>query len=102
MINTIISGLTNASISVINFLLTPIYYLIDHIDLGNVNLSDMVTSFNSFVSTATTYVSWLVDALGIPRPLLIVIFAILGQCILLRFQMYTLKLVLKWWDRIIA
>lgn len=102
MVNTLLNGIVSVSITVVNWFLSPIYNLIDNISLGNVNLSDLLSNFNSFISTATTYLNWVIDATGIPKPLIIIMVGVLGGCIMLRIQMYVLKLVLKWWDRIVA
>lgn len=102
MINTLLTGVIDVSITFINWFLTPIYNFIDNTSMGNFSLTDLVTNFNSFISTATTYVGWFVDALAIPKPLLIIILGVLGYCVIVRIRVYLFKLILKYWDRIVA
>lgn len=102
MINTLLNGVVSVSITVVNWFLTPIYNFIDTIDLGSGTLTNLVSNFNSFITTATQYLGWVIDATGIPKPLIVIIIGVLGYCIMLRFRVYLFKLILKYWDRIIA
>ena len=102
MINTLLSGVLTVSMTVVNWVLTPIYNLIDGINFNGTSLSDCVSLFNSFLSTISAVLSWVADATGIPPIMFTFMFGIFTICINLRLSVYIIKLVLKWWDRIVA
>lgn len=102
MINTILNGLVSISINVLDWFLTPIWNLIDNINIGNNTISDMVSSFNNLLTMITDALTWVIDATGIPPSLFLVIFSIYLTSIILRFSIYIVKAVLRWWDKIVA
>lgn len=102
MINTLLKGVLDVSMNVLNWFLTPIWNLIDNIDLGGVTLNDCLAQVNNLFTTISSVMSWVIDATGMPRVLFTLMFSIYLICITMRVTIYLVKMIVKWWDRIIA
>lgn len=102
MISNILNGFLSLSMTVVNWFLTPIWNLISDIDLGGTTFADMLSSVNLLFTNLSSTLSWVIDATGIPRVLFVLIFGIYLTCITLRISIYVVKMIVKWWDRIIA
>ena len=102
MISNILNGFLSLSMTVVNWFLTPIYNVIDDIDLGGITVADMLSYVNSLFTTISGVMSWVIDATGIPRVLFTLMFGVYLTCITIRLSIYIVKMIVKWWDRIIA
>lgn len=101
MIDKIILGLLSVSMHVLDWFLAPLSTALSHSDVGRHILAG-ANQFISLCNMVDAVMLWVVDLTGIPRPLLTILGGILISCITLRLQCYVLKMVVKWWDRIIA
>lgn len=101
MINTVITGLFKFSINVLDFFLSPIENLIYSSGLGN-GYNQLLNHFATLMTNLRSVLPWVIDATGIPKPLFSVLFGIFLAILGLKVGVLILKIVLKWWDRIIA
>lgn len=101
MINTIISGVFRFVINILDFFLQPIEDLIYRAGLGN-GYNTLLNHFNTLMTQLRQILPWVVDATGIPKLLFAVIFGIFLAVLTLKLSIFLLKLILKWWDRIVA
>ena len=102
MINTILSGVISVGISVLDWFLTPVWNLIDNIDIGNNTIGNFVSSLNTLLNTLSGVIVWGIDATGLPSQLVVILFGIYLTSIVLRFSIYIVKAILRWWDKIVA
>lgn len=102
MINTILNGFLDISMNVINWFLTPIWNLIDNINIGGTTVGDMITALSQLLNQMSTTLVWIIDATGLPPALFVLLLSIYISCIVLRFSIYIVKAILRWWDKIIA
>lgn len=101
MIDKIILGFLNTSMHVIEWFLGPLTRALANTQIGQ-RILDASDNFIAVCNMVDSVMLWVVDATGIPRPMLTILGAILFSCITLRFQCYLFKMIVKWWDRIIA
>lgn len=101
MINTILSGVLKMSFHVLDFFLSPIQRALDSAGLG-AGLTQFSNAFQSLMNTLKGVLPWVIDATGLPKPIFAVIFATFLAGVGLRIAVFTLKLILKWWDRVVA
>lgn len=102
MINTIINGFFSVSMNIMNWFLTPIWNIIDNIDLGGSSVSDLITQVNNLFNLLSNTMSWIIDATGIPRVIFSLMFGVYLTCISMRIAIYIVKMILRWWDKIFA
>lgn len=101
MINTLFSGLLTVSMKVLDFFLQPISQLIHNSSLHD-GFNNFTTNFATLMNTLKGVLPWVIDATGLPKPLFVTIFGVFLAGITLRISVLVLKIVVKWWDRIIA
>lgn len=102
MINTILNGFFSITMTVLNWFLDPIWNVIDNINIGGTSIADLLNTINNLFDLLTNVMSWIVDATGLPRALFLLMFGIYLVCLTLRATIYIIKMLLRWWDKIIA
>lgn len=101
MVNTILSGFLTLGMKVLDFFLSPIENAITHSGL-NTGFNTFVSNFNSLMNVLKGVLPWVIDATGLPKALFKLIFTAFIGGVGVRVGMLVTKLVLKWWDRIVA
>lgn len=101
MVNTILNGFLTVSMKVLDFFLQPISTMISQSGLHD-GFNTFVNNFMTLMNTLKGVLPWVIDATGLPKPLFTLIFAVVLASIGLRLSVLVLKVVVKWWDRIIA
>lgn len=101
MVNTILSGLISISVKVLDWFLSPINDLIAQSSLHD-NFNNFSNAFMVTMNNIRGVLPWVIDATGIPKPLFTMIFGVFLGGIVLRLSVLTIKLIVKWWDRIVA
>lgn len=101
MTNTIFSGLLTISMKVLDFFLQPISQLIHNSSLHD-GFNAFTTNFANLMNTLKGVLPWVIEATGLPKPLFVTIFGVILAGITLRLSIFILKIILTWWDRIIA
>lgn len=100
MIDTIMKGLFSMFIALANNFLSPIYSLIANIDLGGYTIADALTQLNLYITLLRQSIGWVANATGIPGWL----FALMGLFMIanltLRIAVYVIKLLLKWYRKL--
>lgn len=102
MISTILSGIIKVAMYSLDFFLAPIYAAISNINLGGTTVDDLLNEFLTVMYNISRVLPWLVDATGIPKPVIRVLLLVFLACLTLRLSVYVIKLIVKWWDRIVA
>lgn len=100
MINTILQGLFSAFISMANNFLSPLYDLIDDIDLGGYTIGDALTQLNAYITLLRQSIGWVANATGIPGWLFALMGLFMVANITLRIAVYVIKLLLKWYRKL--
>ena len=101
MVNALLNGFLTVSMKVLDFFLSPIDTLISQSGLHD-GFNTFVNNFQSLMTTLKGVLPWVIDATGVPKPLFVLIFSVVLGSIGLRLSVLVLKIVVKWWDRIIA
>lgn len=101
MVNTLLNGFLTISMKVLDFFLAPISTMISNSGLHN-GFNTFTNNFSSLMTTLKGVLPWVIDATGIPKPVFILMFGVVLGGIGLRISVFVLKIVVKWWDRIIA
>lgn len=101
MINTIITGFISISVKILDWFLQPISQYIHNSSLHD-GFNTFTNNFASFMNIIKGVLPWLIDALCIPKPLFVIIMGVFLAGIVLRLSVLTIKMVVKWWDRIVA
>lgn len=100
MINTILQGLFSAFISMANNFLTPIYALVQNIDLGGYTIGDALIQINAYITLLRQSIGWVANATGIPGWLFALMGLFLTANLTLRVAVYVIKLLLKWYRKL--
>ena len=100
MINTILKGLFSIVFTIMNTFLSPIYDAVADIDLGGFTVADTISQMNSFLTLIRTTLVWVADATGIPLWLFNIMGLFMLANITLRIVLYVLKLLLKWYRKL--
>lgn len=100
MVNTLLSGFINIAISLINWFLTPIYNLLDNIDINGFTLQQGLVLVNDYLQQINSVLGWVADATGLPGWLFATLGAFMLVNISLRIAVYAIKLILKWYRKI--
>lgn len=100
MINTILKGLFSMIVTMSNFFLQPIYDLIDDIDLGGFTFSDILALMNAYIGLLRNALSWVADATGLPGWLFGLMALFTMANITTRVAVYVIKLLLKWYRKL--
>lgn len=97
MINSIIKGIMNLIIKLVNVILLPIDTLIESL------LPDLSTALNSiygFLQTAFYMIGWCIDAVGIPPECISIIVMYFTFKLTAPLLFYVIKLAIKWYNAI--
>lgn len=100
MINTILQGLFSIVFTLMNSFLEPIYNVIADIDLGGYTVADTISQMNTFVNLIKNTLVWVADATGLPGWLFNIMGLFMLANISLRIALYVLKLLLKWYRKL--
>lgn len=100
MINTLLKGFFSIVITLTNYFLTPIYNLIANIDLGGFTVADTISQLSAYVSLLQGGLSWVANAIGLPGWLFALMGLFLIANITLRVAIYVIKLILKWYRKL--
>lgn len=100
MINTLLKGFFSIVITLSNWFLSPIYDLIDDIDIGGMTIADVLTIMNNYIVLLRNGISWVANATGIPSWLFGVMGLFLTANLTLRITVYVIKLILKWYRKL--
>lgn len=101
MINTLFSGFLSVSMKVLDFFLSPISTMIHNSSL-HTGFNTFANDYMSLMSMLKNYLPWCVSITGLPKSMFLLVFGVFLAGITLRLSVFILKIVLKWWDRIIA
>ena len=97
MINSILSGIINLIISLVNVILLPFDAII-HAALPD--LSNAFTSIGQFLNIATSGIGWVISLSGISSTALSLIVAYFGFKLTAPLAFYMIKLALSWYNRL--
>lgn len=100
MINTILKGFFSIVITLTNYFLQPIYDLIADIDIGGLTIADVLNQMNSYIILLRSGLAWVANATGIPSWLFGVMGLFLTANLTLRITVYVIKLILKWYRKL--
>lgn len=97
MIQAILNGIMNLIISLVQILLSPIDVLI-----GTLlpDLSTALTSVSNFFNLIGSGIGWMISALGLPSELLSLIVLYFTFKLTAPLLFSTIKLAIKWYDKI--
>lgn len=99
MINSILNGLIEFFTTLLNILLLP---LDTAIQTFLPDFSDVLSLFNDFVDQVLGFFPWILSWFNIPDLVLtLAVGWIIGK-ISISIAVYTIKLVVAWWDRLVA
>lgn len=65
------------------------------------NFADFVTVVREWMMMSATYFSWLIDALGIPRPVLALVVAYASFALTATLAMWGIKIIAKWKSQVL-
>lgn len=97
MINKIIVGIISLISSLISLILSPIDNLISSYLPG---LDTALNSFDAFFDLISQGIGWVIDAFAIPSEVLSLIVAYWVFKLTLPLLISTIKLVVKWYDKL--
>ena len=100
MINTILKGFFSIVITMTNIFLQPIYNLIANIDIGGMTIADVLNQVNGYIVILRGGLSWVANATGLPSWLFGVMGLFLTANISVRVSIYVIKLILKWYRKL--
>lgn len=97
MINRIIMGIISLISGLIGVILSPIDTLISSALPG---LSNALTNFASLLNVVGQGIGWVISALAIPTEIISLIIAYWVFKLSVPVVVYTIKLVVKWYDKL--
>lgn len=97
MINAILKGIFSLIISLVNVLLTPIDALIES---ALPDLSNLLSYVSGFFNYAASVVPWGISWLGLPSILISGYVAYMTFKLTLPLAISTIKLAIKWYDKL--
>lgn len=97
MINAILNGIMSLIIGLVSLLLKPIDLLIDQF---LPDLSNALDMFNSFISYVSSYMTWAVSWTGLNSTVRGLIVAYFTFILTVPLLVSTIKLALKWYDKL--
>lgn len=97
MINKLLIGIISLISSLVNVILSPI----DTIITNNLpSLSNALDSFSTFLGYIGQGIGWVIDAFAIPTTLISLIASYYIFKLTVPLLMYTIKLIIKWYDKL--
>lgn len=97
MINAILKGIFKLVVSLVNLLLTPIDALISSALPG---LSSAISAIGSFLSLCMQSIGWVLSVFAIPAGALSLLVLYYVFKLTLPLAISTIKLAIKWYDKI--
>lgn len=101
MINNILNALFGIVFYILDFFLAPIYDALADVDLGGTTFADAIAQLNDYMLLLRQTLGWVADATGIPGWLFTLMGTFLLTNITARISIYIIKLIVKWWHKII-
>lgn len=97
MIGALLQGLMNLVISLVNLVLAPI----DAIILSVMpDLSNAMTQFGAFLNYVSVHIGWAISFTGLSQNAIGLMVMFLGFKLTAPILFYTVKLALKWYNRL--
>lgn len=97
MINKILIGIISLISSLVNVILSPI----DSIITANLpGLSSALNSFSTFLGYISNGIGWVIDSFAIPSAVISLIVAYYIFKLTVPLLIYTIKLIIKWYDKL--
>lgn len=97
MINAIVKGIIKLVISLVSVLLYPIDALIDSV---LPSLSNMISAVGTFLATCTQSIGWVLSCIGINGTIISLIVVYYTFKLTAPLLVYTIKLAIKWYDKL--
>lgn len=99
MSSSVLAGMLQILIAVVNqivaVVMAPISLIISTLLPG---VDGLFSSVSTWLTYATTYVGWVIDALGIPSIVISVVVAFYTFRLLSSFSVWGIKIAIKWWE----
>lgn len=97
MIGKILTGIFKLIISLVNVILSPIDTLINN---ALPDVASGINAFNSLINYVINFMAYVVDASGLSSTAINLIILYFTFTLTLPLSVYTIKLAMKWYDKL--